>query len=138
MNPLQKQNMNELAIGYGVTYPIVISQSDKGKGWYPVKGDTLLIKNNIQSLILYSKGFRFRQEDYGTMLMACLEEPNTQALRFYIKTFLQEGIGRYEPRVTYRDLIMAQRDNQLLFQLNYSVNLANLDDNISTSVTRNI
>lgn len=136
MNPLQKQNMNEIAIGSGMTFPIELSESKHGQGWYPVKGDVNLIKNNLQSLILYPIGFRFRQEDYGTRITSCLEEPNTQALRFYIKAFILNGIQQFEPRITYQNLYMAQREDQLLFQINYGINLTALNDNLSTSITR--
>ena len=94
LNPKQK------AIGSGITFPLEV----KNGGVYPVLGDIKLIEDNINSLILYPVGFRYRQEEYGTAVESYLEEPNTQALRFYIKNSLIAGIAQYEPRIFFNDL----------------------------------
>ena len=137
MKELQEMNLNELAIGNGMLFPIVISDSEKGSGWYPVKGDTNLIKHNLESLIIYPMGFRFRQEEYGTRLWSYIEEPNTQALRFYIKNSLIAGIAQYEPRIFFNDLTTKAYEDKVFFRFTYGIQGTSLEDNLSTAMTRN-
>ena len=57
-----EDNLYEKIVGNGMTYPIVLgTNSDKKTGWYPVLGSTKLITDNLNSLLQYSIGERFRQ-----------------------------------------------------------------------------
>lgn len=98
---MENHNYNIDAIGVGALFPIQLSQNYQGQvGWYPVEGDPSLIENNLRSLVEYLIGQRIRQEEFGTRLWECLEEPNTQALSFMIKEFLKQAIGEYETRIS--------------------------------------
>lgn len=93
-------NYNSNSIGTGSLFPIKLTENEDGTmGWYPVTGDISLIENNLRTLIDYSLGQRIRQEDYGTRLWECIEEPDTKALRYMISKFLTDSIYRYEPRI---------------------------------------
>ena len=87
-------NLEQLnTIGSGGYFPIELTQAQDNKGnnlfidtnnglkpkigWYPIKGTTNLIKQNIISLLIYHIGQRFRQEEFGTRIYECLEEPNS-------------------------------------------------------------
>ena len=86
-------NLYTNIIGIGPLFPIRITENEKGeKGWYPVNGDIELVHNNLSALLWYDIGQRFRQEDFGTRLWECIEEPNTQALAFLVKDFLKKAI----------------------------------------------
>ena len=109
-----------------MTYPIVLgTNSDKKTGWYPVLGSTKLITDNLNSLLQYSIGERFRQEDFGTRLWECIEEPNTQAQAFLINTFLKEAISLYEDRINYKEAIISRSGNKLHIEMHYNLKQSN-------------
>lgn len=111
-------NYNQLnTIGSGAYFPIKLEQSvgKDGKpesvqlpdgrvvpkiGWYILRGDVTLIKQNLTAILTYQIGQRFRQEDFGSRTWECLEEPNTSALNLMIRNFVKDGIAAWEPRIT--------------------------------------
>lgn len=111
-------NYNQLnTIGSGAYFPIKLEQSvgKDGKpesvqlpdgrvvpkiGWYILRGDVALIKQNLTAILTYQIGQRFRQEDFGSRTWECLEEPNTSALNLMIRNFVKDGIAAWEPRIT--------------------------------------
>lgn len=139
MNPLEMlQNLTpqELAIGSGVTFPINITKKtrrvwDKDtntykdkevSGWYPELGSIDLIRNNLESLLVYNLGFRIRQETFGNNLESVLEEPNTQALNFYIKHEIRSLFSIYEPRIFFKNMRMQTHPAGLIIQVTYGIN----------------
>ena len=121
-----EDNLYEKIVGNGMTYPIVLgTNSDKKTGWYPVLGSTKLITDNLNSLLQYSIGERFRQEDFGTRLWECIEEPNTQAQAFLINTFLKEAISLYEDRINYKEAIISRSGNKLHIEMHYILKQSN-------------
>lgn len=121
-----EDNLYEKIVGNGMTYPIVLgTNSDKKTGWYPVLGSTKLITDNLNSLLQYSIGERFRQEDFGTRLLECIEEPNTQAQAFLINTFLKEAISLYEDRINYKESIISRSVNKLHIEMHYTLKQSN-------------
>ena len=107
-------NYNQLnTIGSGAYFPIKLEQAlgSDGKpesvqlpdgrvvpkiGWYILRGDVALIKQNLTAILTYQIGQRFRQEDFGSRTWECLEEPNTSALNLMIKNFVKDGIAAWE------------------------------------------
>lgn len=114
-------NENIDLIGTGALFPILIQETDQGKGWYPVQGDPALIENNLRSLIEYTIGQRFRQEEFGTRLWECLEEKNTQVLNFLIKKFLQEAVNTYENRIRIKRIITEREFSKLHILMEYAL-----------------
>ena len=138
MNPLeilQTLTPQELAIGSGVTFPIQLTKKtrrvwdDKTQsyvskeltGWYPELGNLDLIKENLTSLLLYPLGFRIRQEYYGNNLEAAIEEPNTQALRFYIKHQIR-ALFATENRITYQGIQIKNLPEGIAVRVRYTLN----------------
>lgn len=116
-------NLYTNIIGIGPLFPIQITENEKGeKGWYPVNGDIELVHNNLSALLWYDIGQRFRQEDFGTRLWECIEEPNTQALAFLVKDFLKKAISTYETRITFKSLNMRLEGTKLFIEMNYVIN----------------
>lgn len=115
-----EDNLYEKIVGNGMVYPIVLRTNSEHKtGWYPVIGDTKLISDNLNALLQYTIGERFRQEDFGTRLWECIEEPNTQAQAFLINTFLKEAISLYEDRINYKESIISRSGNKLHIEMHY-------------------
>lgn len=114
-------------IGKNILFPIQITTNDQGlTGVYPVNGDFDLIRNNISSVLYYSIGQRFRQEDFGNRLWECMEEPNVQVLAFIIKEFIKEAISTWEQRVTLQDISVSLVGAKVKVQVSYKVNDTNV------------
>lgn len=128
LNPKQK------AIGSGITFPLEV----KNGGVYPVLGDIKLIEDNINSLLLYPVGFRYRQEEYGTAVESYLEEPNTQALAFLIKAQLTGAIGAYESRIILKSILTKTFEAAMAVRLTYQLSDTPLQAYIDFALARNI
>lgn len=119
------ESINLDTIGRGVIYPITLTKNEDGKiGWYPISDDRL-IEHNLSSILNYGIGQRFREEDFGTRLWECLEEPNTQALAFLVGQFLKDCISRWEPRITYKSSSITRDGSKLNILITYVVNYTN-------------
>lgn len=115
-------NHNIETIGTGAIFPIKLSKNKQGlMGWYPVQGDLRLIENNLQALIEYSLGQRLREESFGTRLWECIEEPNTQALNFMVREFLNQAIAQYEPRIRIQRVTLIRKDTKLNIVMEYYI-----------------
>ena len=132
MYSLMEDNLYEKIIGNGMVYPIVLGTNSEHKtGWYPVIGDTKLISDNLNALLQYTIGERFRQEDFGTRLWECIEEPNTQAQAFLINTFLKEAISLYEDRINYKESIISRSGNKLHIEMHYILKQSNEEKSLN-------
>lgn len=150
-------NYNQLnTIGSGAYFPIKLEQAvgSDGKpesvqlpdgrvvpkiGWYILRGDVALIKQNLTAILTYQIGQRFRQEDFGSRTWECLEEPNTSALNLMIRNFVKDGIAAWEPRITALKVLALKptkesirlliyfkvQDSQRIEELNFQYNLNN-------------
>lgn len=119
-------NIYERVIGRGPLFPIQLTTNDQGKvGWYPVNGDPNLIKENISALLYYMIGQRIRQENFGTRLWECIEEPNVQALSFLIKDFLTSALTTWEDRIILQDIQTARVDSKINILVTYVINGTN-------------
>ena len=127
-----EDNLYEKVVGNGMVYPIVLGTNSEHKtGWYPVIGDTKLISDNLNALLQYTIGERFRQEDLGTRLWECIEEPNTQAQAFLINTFLKEAISLYEDRINYKESIISRSGNKLHIEMHYILKQSNEEKSLN-------
>lgn len=134
---LEEYNHNIDQIGIGATFPIQLSTNDRGqRGWYPVEGDVDLIKNNLQSLIEYTIGQRFREEEFGTRLWECIEEPNIGALSFMVKEFLKQAVYKYENRVKIKRITTERESTNIRIIMEYD--LVGLDSNSYMVINYNL
>lgn len=119
-------NHNIETIGTGAIFPITLSKNKEGLvGWYPVQGSPSLIENNLRALIEHSLGQRLREESFGTRLWECIEEPNTQALTFMVREFLNQAITQFEPRVKIHNVTTVRNGTKLSIVMEYSVSNTN-------------
>lgn len=125
-------NILEKHIGTGVLFPFIINENSSGEsGLYPVSGTPDLIIHNLNSLIQYELGFRIRQEDFGTRLWECIEEPNTQAQAFIIEQFVKQALKKFENRITYKNAEIIRQDTKLTLNIWYSIKNINVDDSVN-------
>lgn len=153
-------NYNQLnTIGSGAYFPIKLEQSvgKDGKpesvqlpdgrvvpkiGWYILRGDVALIKQNLTAILTYQIGQRFRQEDFGSRTWECLEEPNTSALNLMIRNFVKDGIAAWEPRITALKVLALKPTKEsirllIYFKVQYSQRIEelNFQYNLNNSTT---
>lgn len=122
-------NIYTSIIGSGVLFPIELNLNDNGKvGWYPVEGNTKLIDNNLEALLLYQLGERFREENFGTRLWECIEEGNTQAQAYLINAFMKEAISTWEERITYKGTSITRDGSKLNIEFTYVINDTNISN----------
>ena len=127
-------NILEKTIGSGALYPIKLEQNSSGQtGWYPVTGTPDLILHNINSVIQYELGFRIRQEDFGTRLWECIEEPNTQAQAFLVYQFVRQALVKWENRIVITGTKLFREGTKLTIQINYSIKNTNQTDTVSAT-----
>ena len=125
---MEEYNANIAAIGVGAIFPIELKENDQGQtGWYPVRGDSKLIEENIKALLLYEIGQRLRQEDFGTRLIEVLEDPNTSALSFLIREYLMQALNKYESRVQITKISSIRLNQKLHILLEFRIVELNLD-----------
>ena len=128
------ENILERNIGTGVLFPFKLTENSRGEtGLYPVSGTPDLILHNLNSLIQYELGFRIRQEDFGTRLWECIEEPNTQAQAFLVEQFLKQALRKFESRIIYKGAEIVRKGTQLIINITYSIKSTNLDDSVNIS-----
>lgn len=122
-------NILEKTIGSGVLFPFSITKNASGAtGVYPVKGTTDLILHNINSIIQYELGFRIRQEDFGTRLWECIEEPNTQAQAFLVNQFVKQALLKWENRIAITNTELIRQGTKLSIFIHYNIKNTNFGD----------
>ena len=127
-------NILEKVIGTGVLFPFVVTKNSSGEtGVYPVSGTQDLIIHNLNSLIQYELGFRIRQEDFGTRLWECIEEPNTQAQAFLVYQFVRQALVKWENRIVITGTKLFREGTKLTIQINYSIKNTNQTDTVSAT-----
>jgi len=127
-------NILEKIIGSGVLYPIKLEQNSAGKtGWYPVTGTPDLILHNINSVIQYEIGSRIRQEDFGTRLWECIEEPNSQAQAFLVNQFVKQAMVTWEDRIYLTKTELVRQGTKLSVIIHYTLKNTNFSDEISAT-----
>lgn len=128
-------NLSKLnTIGSGAGFPVKLSQVLDSNGdpiyvdgipsmtWGILEGDVDLIRQNLTSILIFQIGQRFRQENFGTRIWECLEEPNNQAAAFLVKKYIEDGITAWEPRINSLE-VTGNRDNDTIYiHIRFKVN----------------
>lgn len=130
-------NILEKAIGSGALFPITLAENARGEtGWYPVTGTPDLILHNINSVIQYELGFRIRQEDFGTRLWECIEEPNTQAQAFLVYQFVRQALTKWENRIVITNTDLIREGTKITIQIHYNIKNTNQSDVVGATYER--
>lgn len=127
-------NILEKTIGSGVLFPIKLTENARGEtGWYPVIGTPDLILHNVNSIIQYEIGSRLRQEDFGTRLWECIEEPNTQAQAFLVNQFVKQALLKWEDRISITKTELIRQGTKLSIAIHYNIKNTNIGDVIGAT-----
>lgn len=114
-------NANIQAIGVGAYFPIELTEVNGKQSWKALSGDIRLVNQNLIALFNTQIGEIIRNENFGTRLWECLEEPNTQALSFLIRRFCKDAIESWEPRIKFVDSTINRDGYKLNIQLTYQL-----------------
>lgn len=144
MNLLQQTH-----IGQGATFPIKLTTPvDKDGnpqmttimvdgephqvpkvGWYVETGSEL-VRNNLTALFTYHIGERFRQENFGTRLWECIEEPNTDTLSFLAANFIKEALSYWEERIMNLSVETLREGSKLYIKIRFQLVTGIVSDTI--------
>lgn len=136
-------------VGAGAMFPIVLSTPKdaegndeyieilvngvttmvKKVGWYPSTGLNL-VKHNVTSIFIYQLGERFRQENFGSRLWECIEEPNTDLLSYMAAKFVKESLYMWESRIRGLEVVCTREGSKLFIKIRFSVGTASPEEAI--------
>ena len=136
-------------IGVGAMFPIVLSTPKdaegndiyvdivvngvvthvKKVGWYPSTGLNL-VKHNVTSIFVYQIGERFRQENFGSRLWECIEEPNTDLLSYMAAKFVKESLRTWETRIRGLEVTCTRDGSKLFISIKFSVGTESTEEAI--------
>lgn len=111
----------ELSIGTGAYFPIELTDIDGKTSWKAISGDIRLINQNLMAIFNTQLGELIRNENFGSRLWECLEEPNTQALNFLIELFCRNAIESWEPRIKFLDSSVNKQMDKINISLHYAL-----------------
>lgn len=101
----------------GIKFPF-----QKGGTSFPAAAtDDELIKDSLLQLILTVTGERIMRPDFGTNVTALIFENNTDVLGNLLRAEVQGVVARYEPRVQVIDIVVSQRNAELIMTIAYVV-----------------
>ena len=108
-------------IGYGAYFPIELVENSVGNKTWKLISSPKLIEHNLKTLLSTYIGKIMNNEEFGTRIYECIEEPNTQAQAFIIRRFIKEAIEKYEPRIQFTDSTISIVDSKLLITIKYVI-----------------
>lgn len=111
----------EKTIGSGMMYPIELTSSNGLVTCKPVSGSLDLIKQNISSILVHQVGAKLRDEEFGTRMYECIEEPNDQAMLFLLRRFIVDAISEWEPRIHRVSVNTTQTGSSVEIRISYVV-----------------
>lgn len=111
----------ELSIGTGAYFPIELTDIDGKTSWKAISGDIRLINQNLMAIFNTQLGELIRNENFGSRLWECLEEPNTQALNFLIELFCRNAIESWESRIKFLDSSVNKQMDKINISLHYAL-----------------
>ena len=103
--------------------------SVKKVGWYPSTGLNL-VKQNVTSIFIYQIGERFRQENFGSRLWECIEEPNTDLLSYMAAKFVRESLLLWESRIVGLEVTCTREGSKLFIKIRFSVGNSSVEEAI--------
>jgi len=81
-------------IGQGLTFPLEL---ENGRG--VLKTGLPLVISSIRVITTWPEGHRFMLGEFGTKIIALLEEPSLQVVKAGMKSLYQKDLATWEPRV---------------------------------------
>lgn len=86
-------------IGQGLPWPIVL---ENGRAKLTTGYD--LLNSDLTTLITWPLGNRFLLGEFGSRIFDLIEEPNNDALKSLLRTFVQDAVAEWETRLIFVDV----------------------------------
>lgn len=91
----------------GISFPFT-----KGETSFPEAAvDNDVIKQSLYQIVLTGPGERVMRPGFGTSAHKYVFENNDDLLSELVRTEVSASVGRYEPRVALRDIIVARSED---------------------------
>ncbi|MGP0706731.1 GPW/gp25 family protein [Escherichia coli] len=78
--------------------------------------DTDHLRQSVRDILLTPQGSRLARREYGSLLSALIDQPQTPALRLQIMSAVYVALNRWEPRLTL-DSITINFDGSMVVEL---------------------
>lgn len=106
-------------LGKGIIYPI---QLVNGKP--KIHSGVELIKSSIKIIVSWPQGQRYLLGEFGSRLDEILNEQSTEKVKALLRTFFQDAVTAWEPRVEEIDVVVENDpDNpaKIVAKVNYRI-----------------
>lgn len=110
-------------LGKGLAFPIVL---ENGKA--RLSTGVELIRSSIRAILYWPRGTRFFNEDFGSLLLRLLQQPNDSQVKSLVVEYVFNSISKYEKRVTMLDASISNESDKLLLRVTYRITNSNLED----------
>ncbi|TGD50165.1 baseplate assembly protein [Salmonella enterica subsp. enterica serovar Poona] len=99
-----------------------------------VIADTDHLRQSVRDILLTPQGSRLARREYGSLLSALIDQPQTPALRLQIMSAVYVALNRWEPRLTLDSItINGNFDGSMVVELTgHSNNGAPVSLSVST------
>ncbi|HHS5173081.1 TPA: GPW/gp25 family protein [Escherichia coli] len=96
--------------------------------------DTDHLRQSVRDILLTPQGSRLARREYGSLLSALIDQPQTPALRLQIMSAVYVALNRWEPRLTLDSItINGNFDGSMVVELTgHSNNGAPVSLSVST------
>jgi len=101
----------------GIKFPF-----QRGSTSFPASAtDDELIQDSLIQLILTRNGERIMRPDCGTNALSFVFENNEAILGNLLRSEIQGVVARYEPRIQITDIVVEQRDSEVILTIVYII-----------------
>lgn len=91
------------------------------------------LRQSVQDILLTPQGSRIARRDYGSLLSALIDQPQTPALRLQIMAAVYMALSRWEPRLTLDTVVIdSNADGSMVVELTGQRNGAPVALTVST------
>lgn len=115
----------------GIAFPF-----QKGADSLPARAeDADLIRMSIQQILSTSRGERVMRPRFGSNIWRFVFANNNSFLSDLVKTEVRAAIGQFEPRVAVSNVLVQQRDSEIVITVEYVILSTRTTDSIEVSET---
>ena len=98
----ESNNSNQDFLGQGVAFPLQITPH----GGFAMAGGDMDIEQSIRIILGTAPGERVMRPEFGCRVHELIFEPLNAATQELIREYVEDALGRWEPRIEVREVIV--------------------------------
>ena len=115
-------------LGTGWSFPPVFTREEGG---VEMRSDAEDVNESLEVLFSTRLGERYFAPDFGANLERLVFEPLDASLKAFMRTLLEEGIARYEPRIVVNEIQLETDDLQGLVRITVDYTIPGTNSSIN-------